>query len=186
MAMDDANDKRYGLPATKPMIREDDKRYGLPATRSTAGEKPSSGAEAKGSETVAPAQARGATRPTGQPDKRDDKPLLPALSVPKGGGAIRGIGEKLNINAATGTASLSIPLPVSPGRNGFGPEVGLGYDSGHGNGPFGMGMALSVPSITRKTDKGLPRYYDAEESDEYILSGAEDLVPNRSPPGPAR
>src|SRR5262249_21306680 len=36
-----------------------------------------------------------------------------------------------------------------------------------------------VPSITRKTDKGLPRYYDAEESDEYILSSAEDLVPNR-------
>src|SRR5262249_40199925 len=44
-------------------------------------------------------------------------------------------------------------------------------------------FALSVPMITRKTDKGLPRYYDVEESDEYIFSGAEDLVPNRKPTG---
>ena len=34
-----------------------------------------------------------------------------------------------------------------------------------------------LPAITRKTDKGLPRYRDAEESDVFILSGAEDLVP---------
>ena len=34
-----------------------------------------------------------------------------------------------------------------------------------------------MPSITRKTDKGLPQYRDAEESDVFILSGAEDLVP---------
>src|SRR5262249_37747011 len=34
-----------------------------------------------------------------------------------------------------------------------------------------------LPSITRKTDKGLPRYQDAVESDVFILSGAEDLVP---------
>ena len=105
--------------------------------------------------------------------------MLPALSVPKGGGAIKGIGEKFSVAAATGTASLSVPLPASPGRSGFGPQVGLGYDSGHGNGPFGLGFALSCPTITRKTDKGLPRYYDSEESDEFILSGAEDLVPNR-------
>ena len=32
-------------------------------------------------------------------------------------------------------------------------------------------------SITRKTDKGLPGYEDADESDVFILSGAEDLVP---------
>jgi len=38
-------------------------------------------------------------------------------------------------------------------------------------------LAHSLPSITRKTDKGLPRYDDAQESDTFILSGAEDLVP---------
>ena len=50
-------------------------------------------------------------------------------------------------------------------------------DSDSGNGPFCFGMSSSLPSITRKTDKGLPRYFKAEESDEFILSGAEDLVP---------
>ena len=31
--------------------------------------------------------------------------------------------------------------------------------------------------VTRKTEKGLPQYEDAQESDVFILSGAEDLVP---------
>jgi RHS repeat-associated protein len=34
-----------------------------------------------------------------------------------------------------------------------------------------------LPAITRKTDKGLPKYQDGSESDVFILSGAEDLVP---------
>ena len=55
--------------------------------------------------------------------------------------------------------------------------MSLSYDSGAGNGIFGLGWNLSLPSITRKTDKGLPRYQDLEESDIFILSGAEDLVP---------
>src|SRR5207245_596335 len=50
-------------------------------------------------------------------------------------------------------------------------------------GPFGIGWSLDLPSIARKTDKGLPRYRDAEESDEFILSGAEDLVPSLTPEG---
>jgi len=72
---------------------------------------------------------------------------------------------------------MSVPIAASPGRSGFGPKLSLSYDSGAGNGPFGFGWSLSLPSITRKTDKGLPQYLDAEESDVFILSGAEDLVP---------
>jgi hypothetical protein len=45
--------------------------------------------------------------------------LLPSLGLPRGGGAIRGMG---------------------------------------GNGPFGWGFSLSLPAVTRKTDKGLPKY----------------------------
>ncbi len=40
-----------------------------------------------------------------------------------------------------------------------------------------MGWSLDVPRIARKTEKGLPRYCDADDSDVFILSGAEDLVP---------
>ena len=62
---------------------------------------------------------------------------------------------------------MSVPLAVSPGRSGFGPQLALSYDSGAGNGPFGFGWSLSLPSITRKTDKGLPTYQDADESDVF-------------------
>jgi hypothetical protein len=97
--------------------------------------------------------------------------------LPKGGGAIRGIGEKFAANPVTGTGSMAVPIATSPGRSGFGPQLALSYDSGGGNGPFGFGWSLSLPQITRKTDKGLPQYNDAEDSDVFLLSGAEDLVP---------
>lgn len=101
----------------------------------------------------------------------------PSISLPKGGGAIRGMGEKFAANPVTGTGSMSVPISTSPGRSSFGPQLSLSYDSGAGNGPFGFGWSLSLPSIMRKTDKGLPKYHDAEDSDVFILSGAEDLVP---------
>ncbi len=101
----------------------------------------------------------------------------PTVSLPTGGGAIRGMGEKFAANPVTGTGSMTVPIATSPGRSGFGPQLSLSYDSGTGNGPFGFGWSLALPAITRKTDKGLPQYHDDEESDVFILSGAEDLVP---------
>ena len=105
----------------------------------------------------------------------------PQLSLPKGGGAIRGMGEKFAANPVTGSGSMSVPIAMSSGRSGFGPQLSLSHDSGAGNGSFGFGWSLSLPSITRKTDKGLPQYLDghdfALDSDVFILSGAEDLVP---------
>jgi RHS repeat-associated protein len=101
----------------------------------------------------------------------------PRLELPKGGGAIRGMGEKFSANPASGTGSMSVTLEVSGARDGFQPDLMLSYDSGAGNGPFGFGWNLNVASITRKTDKGLPRYVDAEESDVFMLAGADDLMP---------
>jgi len=101
----------------------------------------------------------------------------PRLGLPKGGGAIRGIGEKFAANPVTGSASMSIPIAVSPGRAGFGVALSLAYDSGAGNGPFGLGWSLALPAITRKTDKGVPQYGEGADPDVFVLSGAEDLVP---------
>jgi RHS repeat-associated protein len=102
----------------------------------------------------------------------------PKISLPTGGGAIRGIGEKFQANAATGTGKLTVPLNLSKGRLGFAPDLSLSHDSGSGNSVFGIGWSLSAVSITRKTDKGLPKYRRREkaECDVFILSGAEDLV----------
>jgi len=120
------------------------------------------------SQTQAKAQAAG---------KRRNADFLPSVSLPKSGGAIRGLGEKVSINAANGTAGMSLPLPLSSGRSGFTPALQLSYDSASGNGVFGFGWSLDTPAINRKTDKGLPQYSDGDESDVFILSGAEDLVP---------
>jgi RHS repeat-associated protein len=78
----------------------------------------------------------------------------------------------------------------------------LSYDSGRGNGLFGFGWTLSLPAVTRKTDKGVPRYRDrampgarppassgpedpADPADPddglpdvFLLSDVEDLVPD--------
>ncbi len=101
----------------------------------------------------------------------------PSMELPKGGGAIRGMGETFNVNAATGTGSFGVPLPLSAAPRGPTPAVGLSYDSGSGNSPFGLGWSVGVPSIARKTDKKIPEYRDDEDSDLFMISGAEDLVP---------
>src|SRR5262249_26981952 len=85
----------------------------------------------------------------------------PTISLPKGGGAIKGIGEKFGVNPVNGSSSLTIPIFTTSCRSKFSPSINLSYNSVAGNGPFGFGWQLSIPSITRKTDKGLPRYADA-------------------------
>ena len=101
---------------------------------------------------------------------------IPQVSLPKGGGALRGIDEKFEVNAFNGAASFSIPIPLSSGRNGFSPNLALAYNSGNGNSPFGIGWSIDIPSIQRKTDRGLPRYREDSE-DTFLFSGVEDLVP---------
>jgi RHS repeat-associated protein len=124
------------------------------------------------------AQAQAPTSELRRPAAQAPTPVeAPTPALPKGGGAIRSIAEKFSANPATGTGSMTIPIATSPGRGGFGPELAVSYDSGAGNGPFGVGWSLTVPSIGRKTDKGIPRYRDDLCSDIFILSGAEDLVP---------
>jgi RHS repeat-associated protein len=103
-----------------------------------------------------------------------------ALTLPVSGGAIRGIGETFGTDPFTGTASITVPVATSPGRGGFGPSLALSYGSGQGNGPFGIGWSMPVPAVTRRTDRGLPRY---DDTDTFLISGAEDLVPALEPDG---
>lgn len=119
----------------------------------------------------------GSSETTTSRSENQQKSAAPSISLPKGGGAIRGVGEKFAANPVTGTGSMTMPIATSPGRSVSVLSFPYPNDSGTGNGPFGFGWSLSIPSITRKTDKGLPRYRDADESDVFILSGAEDLVP---------
>ncbi len=103
---------------------------------------------------------------------------IPSISLPKGGGALKGIDEKFEVNPSNGTAGFSIPFPVSPGRNGSSPSITLSYNSGVGNSIFGIGWDIGLSSIKRKTDRELPKYQDTNsQEDTFVFSGIEDLVP---------
>ncbi|MCB0575820.1 MAG: hypothetical protein KDC61_14770, partial [Saprospiraceae bacterium] len=144
--------------------------------------------ETTSNEQQAPAPAQGSSSTSGTQSREGQgasKPLFepPVINLPKGGGAIQGIGEKFQANPVTGTGSMSVPIAISPGRGGFAPQLALSYDSGAGNSHYGLGWNIGLPSISRKTQSGLPqydglpKYQDAFESDVFLLSGAEDLVP---------
>src|SRR5881227_2474911 len=91
------------------------------------------------------------------------------ISLPKGGGALHGIGEKFSPDLHTGTGNFSVPIALPPGRNAFQPQLNLVYSTGQGNGFFGQGWSLGIPGVSRRTAKGVPRY---DENDVFILSGA--------------
>jgi hypothetical protein len=82
------------------------------------------------------------------------------ISVPKGGGALHGIGEKFSPDLFTGTGNFTVPIAL--------PQ----YSTGNGNGPFGLGW-----SLTRNALGGLAAHPWNDAKDTFILSGAEDLVP---------
>ena len=142
----------------------------------TAASTPTPARPEPGREAPTPAGAASDTTPGQRIPTLSFSPVsAPSPSLPKGGGALRGIGEKFQANPVSGTASLSVPIFVSPGRQGFQPALSLSYDSGAGNGPFGLGWSLGVPRVQRKTDRGLPTYRD--HLDTFVLSDSEDLLP---------
>lgn len=53
-----------------------------------------------------------------------------AISLPKGGGSIKGIGETFQPNLFSGTGNFSVPIVCSAGRNNFAPSLSLQYSSG--------------------------------------------------------
>lgn len=101
-----------------------------------------------------------------------DNLQLEAPSLPKGGGAITGLKGSVAAAGPDGAATLSLPLPVSPGR-GYAPNLTLSYHSRAGNGPLGMGWAINLPAIRLRTNKGVPAFDDA---DEFIGPDGEVLV----------
>ena len=96
------------------------------------------------------------------------------ISLPTGAGSVEGLGESFEPQLNSGTGTYSVKISVPPGVNGHQPNISLGYNSGQGKGPFGIGWALNIPYIQRQTDKGLPRY---DEGDTFIYSDGEELIP---------
>lgn len=102
-----------------------------------------------------------------------DKIQEPTINLPKGGGAVRNIGDTFQPNFFSGAGSYSIPLPLSKARD-FEPQLSLEYSSGSGNDVFGLGFSLTLAKISRKTSTGIPKY---DDKDIFILIGEGELTP---------
>lgn len=98
---------------------------------------------------------------------------LEVPSLPKGGGAITGLKGNIATLGPDGAATLTLPLPISLGR-GYSPTLTLSYHSRAGNGIFGIGWNIHLPTIRRHTLYGVPNY---DESDLFIGPDGEILAP---------
>ncbi|MFJ4142255.1 SpvB/TcaC N-terminal domain-containing protein [Pseudomonas sp. NPDC089734] len=116
------------------------------------------------------------------PSPQAAQPAVITPSLPKGGGAIQSTGKGWGPVGSSGTASLEIPLPVSPGR-GHEPDLVLNYQSSIGNGLFGLGWNLNIGCVARRASKGVPSYTD----DDVILGpNGEVWLPDRDAQGAIR
>lgn len=89
------------------------------------------------------------------------------------------IGKSWGAVGPTGAATFELPLPASAGR-GWHPQLTLTYSNQAGNGPFGIGWGLNLRQISRRTNKGVPRYTD---DDEIIGDDGEVWMAEREPDG---
>lgn len=102
------------------------------------------------------------------------------ISLPKGPGSIEGLGESFQPTLNTGTAKYGLGIKLPPGVAGHQPSLGLSYDGGGANGPLGYGWNYSLPSIQRRTDKGIPTYSEnlgVTRPDIFLNDAKEELVP---------
>ncbi|KAM0814367.1 putative Rhs repeat-associated core domain-containing protein [Seiridium cardinale] len=91
----------------------------------------------------------------------------------KGGGAIKDMKEKFEVNPNSGSLDFSVPIRTSSSRSEMAPSLMLSYSSGSGNGAFGVGWKLHQGAVTRKTSKGIPKY---DTKDVFLLDG-DEIVP---------
>lgn len=77
--------------------------------------------------------------------------------------SIATIGKSWGSVGPTGAASFELPIPLSI-ADVWSPTLALSYSSQSGNGSFGIGWnLLGVGQISRRTNKGVPRYTDHDE-----------------------
>lgn len=108
-----------------------------------------------------------------------------AISVPQGAGKIQGMGESFSAQLSTGIATFSVPFALPSARGGAQPSLGLSYSSSSGHGIAGVGWDIGVPSISRQSDRGVPKYDDPStstnkfkaEQDRFVFNGGQELVP---------
>ena len=97
--------------------------------------------------------------PTDMQDLPDPDPLtgIPMITVPQANNM--------------GTAELTYPVQLPPGRHGLQPDLNLHYSSAGGNGLLGVGWSIAQPAVTIDTRWGVPRYDLRYETEAYLING---------------
>lgn len=93
-----------------------------------------------------------------------------SISLPKGGGAIRGIGEKFAPNPVTGKGSISVLIANRQGRSGFAPQA---HDLVAGNPSSDVGWNFSPTFLAQKINNGV----EDQISDVAHFVGGNYFIP---------
>jgi Salmonella virulence plasmid 65kDa B protein len=70
-----------------------------------------------------------------------------------------GLATRVTVDPLFGTATTTIPIELPPAR--LTPDVTIRYSSNGGSGPFALGWALALGSVTRNSANGVPLAYDS-------------------------
>ena len=122
---------------------------------------------------------------TYKPDSSDSSaPSVPEGAAAEGSEPIESKSQNtpvtsLKVDEFTGSAHLSYPIVVPPGRSGLSPQLSINYTSTGGNGWLGVGWDISVGYIQRRGPrKAVPKYNDTNDVYELNLGGSsQELVP---------
>lgn len=113
------------------------------------------------------------------------------ISLPSGPGSVEGLGESFQPMLNTGSARYSVSIALPPGTAGNAPSLTLQYNSGLGFSAIAPGWSYGPGSISRRVDRGIPRYVDgpnginddsdnqideADETDIFLGPDGEELV----------
>ena len=98
------------------------------------------------------------------------------ISLPSGPGSIEGLGESFQPVLNSGSARYEVKIKLPQGTAGSTPTLSLRYESGFGDGAAGIGWVFGPGAITRKTDKGIPRYVDGPNGADDDHDGKIDDV----------
>ena len=107
-----------------------------------------------------------------------------SISIPQGAGKIEGMGESFSAQLSTGIGTFGVPFALPTARGAAQPSLALSYSSSGAHGLAGVGWDMSVPYISRQTDRGVPGYADPltggpwhPEQDRFVFNGGQELVP---------
>lgn len=109
-------------------------------------------------------------------DRQTSTIALPKLTLPSGGGRTGDPPTAFAADENLGSGTLIFPFNLPVARE-LTLQLAISYASGGGNGLFGVGFSVDIPSFSLNTRFGVPRY---DGSDPVTFAG-NDLVPSLLP-----